>query len=86
MGLEGADARLFCGQEAPVIGEPELFGLDPQAALAERKSRRQASSSVAVTGKKRIWSKKRSSQGLPSVKSCVCRYVFQTWTVRPNSW
>ncbi len=50
------------------------------------KSSRSRSSSSLLTGWKRSWSKKRSSQRLPSRKSCVCRQRFHICRVRPTNW
>ena len=61
------------GQEGAIVGEAEVSSSISIARRPSGKSRRHSVSSSWLTGKKRIWSKKRSSHGLPSVKASVWR-------------
>ena len=60
-------------EEAAVVLRRKLCSSIRSRVAAKRKvAPRISSSSSAVTGKKRIWSKKRSSQGLPARTRAVC--------------
>ena len=85
--LEGGDGRGVVGEKRVVVAQAEGGFLDLQLIAAEREVLADLQQfSASLTGKKRTWSKKRSSHGLPSVKSAVCRQRFHICRVRPTNW